>query len=155
VGMTNKEKIEKAKKSGIDVPKKLIEEKNIVGIYEFFRIKKGEKDHCFYIGKSTDMAYRLLGSSSGHIYMYLQDNYSKLVPSKIKEYIEDGYRIEVKIIEINYHDKSFTNAAHRLALEELKEIVKYQSQGQCKFQTPEGVGMYEKKFWEENYKDKE
>ena len=148
--MTYEQKIEKAKEKRIHIPEDIIK-KNIVGIYEFFRIK-GNEEFCFYIGKSTNIAYRLLGSSSGHIYMYLNDNTSKIVPLKIKEYLNSGYDIKVKIIEVDYKDSSFSKAAHRLALAELQEIVKYQEKGQCQFQVPEGVGTNEEKFWEENYK---
>ena len=151
--MTYKEKIEKARQHNIYISEKLLSKDNIVGIYKFFRVKDCEK-YCFYIGKSTSMAFRLLGSSKGHIYMYLNGDYSKLVSAKINEYINDGYIIQVEIEEIPYEDTSFSRAAHRLALAELQEIVKYQEMGQCEFQTPEGVGTYEEKFWEENYKKK-
>jgi hypothetical protein len=148
--MTCEEEIKIAKENGITIPEGILN-KNIVGIYEFFKIK-GNEEFCFYIGKSTNIAYRLLGSSSGHIYMYINNNFSKTVPLKIKEYRDDGYDIEVKILEVDYYDNSFSKAAHRLALVELQEIVKYQEMGQCQFQVPEGVGKNEEKFWTENYK---
>ena len=56
---------------------------------------------------------------------------------------------------VEYKDTSFSRAAHRLALAEISEIVKYQREGQCLEQMPEGVGMNEEKFWEENYKIEE
>ena len=159
--MTMKEKIDEAKVQGIDICNSdiLLKDGNVVGIYKFFRCKKdgenGENDEfCFYIGKSTDVAGRLLGSG-GHIYMYLMNkdfDFSELVPQKIKEYLGEGYKIKVVIKEVNYSDTSFSKAAHRLAYEELKEIVKYQEEGECLFQTPEGVGDYQKIFWENNYK---
>lgn len=148
--MTYEQKIKIAKEKRIHIPEDIIKE-NTVGVYKFFRVKENE-EFCFYIGKSTDIAYRLLGSSSGHIYMYLNNNISKTVPSKIKEYLKDGYDIKVKIIEVDYFDSSFSKAAHRLALAELQEIVKYQEKGQCQFQVPEGVGTNEEKFWMGNYK---
>lgn len=150
MGMTYEQKIREAKRIGIDIPDNLLKDKNIVGIYEFFKIK-GNEEICFYIGKSTSIAYRLLGSSNGHIYMYLNNDFSKLVPLKINEYLNEGYKIKVKILEVDYNDTSFSKAAHRLALAELQEIVKYQEIGQCEFQTPEGAGTYEEKYWEENY----
>jgi hypothetical protein len=148
--MTFKEKMKQAEEKGVCLPNDLENKK--VGIYKFFKVKPNEEKHCFYIGKSTDILYRLLGSGNGHIYMFLNNNFSKLVPIKINEYISEGYRIEVEIIDVDYNDSSFTRAAHRLALVEIQEIVKYQKIGQCEFQMPEGVGMYEEKFWEENYK---
>lgn len=155
MGETYEQKLDRAKRSGITVSENFTEslrkKENIVGVYKFFRCK-GNEEYCFYIGKSTNIVYRLLGSSSGHIYMFLHDDFSKIVPSKIKEFLAAGYKIRVDVCEISYYDTSFSKAAHRLALAELQEIVKYQEMGQCLFQVPEGVGTYEEQFWEENYK---
>ena len=124
--MTYEEKISIAKKHSIDIPDVLASGKAIVGVYGFFAIKD-EVEECFYIGKATNMAGRILGASDGHIYMYLQRNMTKFVPEKIDEYIKRGYRIEVRILEqIDYRDTSFSKAAHRLALAELQKIVEYQ-----------------------------
>lgn len=151
--MTFKEKISLAKDNNIIIPSNLADKENIVGVYKIFGRKNGRRT-CLYIGKSTNIAYRLLGSGGGHIYMYLNHNLSKLVPCIIDKYIKDGYIIEIEIIEVEYNDTSFSRAAHRLALAEISEIVKYQKEGQCLDQMPEGVGMNEDKFWEENYKKK-
>ena len=150
MGKTYKQKLEEAENLGISVSGNLLSSENIVGIYKFFRCKDGI-EYCFYIGKSTDIAYRLLGSRRGHIYMFLNGNYSQLVPSKIKEYLDSGHKIRVEFFEISYYDTCFSKAAHRLALAELQEIVKYQKMEQCLFQTPEGAGAYEKQYWEKNY----
>lgn len=150
--MTYKEKIELAKKYQITIKFDLLKRDNVVGIYKFFKVK-GDERYCFYIGKATDIAFRLLGASNGHIYMFLNKNYSKLVPSEIKKCIEAGYEIEVEIEEKDYKDTCFSRAAHRLALAEFQEIVKYQEMEQCLLQTPEGVGKREKDFWEKNYKE--
>ena len=149
--MTYKQRIDEAGKAGIYIPEELLSVKIFVGIYKFFYCKENE-EHCFYIGKSTDVAGRLLGSNGGHIYMYLKGDFSKLVPFKIKEYRDEGYNIKVEIMEVNYHDTKFSRAAHRLALVEIQEIVKYQEKEECLFQIPEGVGENEEKFWEANYK---
>ncbi len=149
--MTFKEKISLAKENNIIIPSNLADKENIVGVYKIFG-RKNERRTCLYIGKSTNIAYRLLGSGGGHIYMYLNHNLSKLVPCIIDKYIKDGYIIEIEIIKVEYNDTSFSRAAHRLALAEISEIVKYQKEGQCLEQMPEGVGMNEEKFWEENYK---
>ena len=101
------------------------------------------------------MAGRILGASDGHVYMYLQQNMTKFVPRKIDEYIKQGYRIEVRILEqIDYRDTSFSKAAHRLALAELQKIVEYQEKGQCLDQRPEGAGGYAEKYWEKHYRMK-
>ena len=152
--MTYEEKISVAKKHSIDIPDVLAFGKAIVGVYGFFAIKD-EVEECFYIGKATNMAGRILGASDGHVYMYLQRNMTKFVPRKIREYIKRGYRIEVRILEqIDYHDTSFSKAAHRLALAELQKIVEYQEKGQCLDQRPEGAGGYVEKYWEKHYRMK-
>ena len=151
--MTYKEKIEKAKEGKITIKYDLLESDNIVGLYKFFKVKGNER-YCFYIGKTTNVAARLLRASKGHIYMYLQKDYSRLVPEEIRKAINDGYEIEVEIEnkEEEYKDIEFSRAAHRLALAEIQEIIKYQEKGQCLLQTPEGVGKNEKEFWEQKYK---
>lgn len=152
--MTYEQKIKKAEERNIEIAYDFSKGKNIVGIYKFFYCNANE-EYCFYVGKSTNIAYRLLGASNGHIYMYLNNDFTNLVPLKIKEYLNEGCKIRVIINEIDYRDVSFTNAAHRLALAELQEIVKYQEKGQCQFQVPEGIGTYEEQYWEENYKVEE
>lgn len=153
--MTYKEKIEQALENNIEIINSdILLKRNVVGIYEFFYCT-GQKEFCFYVGKSTDIAYRLLGSREGHIYDFLKKKTPyKLVPSEIEKYLNHGYGIKVKIIEVDYEDNSFSKAAHRLALKELQEIVKYQNIGQCLLQKPEGVGLKEKRFWEKNYRKK-
>lgn len=149
--MTYEEKISIAKKHSIDIPDVLASGKAIVGVYGFFAIKD-EVEECFYIGKATNMAGRILGASDGHVYMYLQQNMTKFVPGKIDEYIKRGYRIEVRILEqIDYRDTSFSKAAHRLALAELQKIVEYQEKGQCLDQRPEGAGNDAENYWEKHY----
>lgn len=149
--MTFKEKIIVAKKNNIFIPSDLADNQNIVGIYKIFGKKNGRRK-CLYIGKSANIANRLLGSGRGHIHMYLNNNLSRLVPRIINKYIKAGYKIEIKITPVDYSDTSFSRAAHRLALAEISEIVKYQKKGQCLEQMPEGVGENEEKFWNKNYK---
>lgn len=154
--MTYKEKILAAKKQDIVIPDILASGKAIVGVYGFFAIK-GEIEECFYIGKATDMAGRILGSNNGHVHMYLHNDVTKFVPQKIAEYLatKQGWRIEVRILEeVDYQDTSFSRAAHRLALAELQKIVEYQKKGQCLDQYPEGTHSGAKKYWENYYRKK-
>ena len=67
--MTFKEKIIVAEKNNIFIPSDLAGNQNIVGIYKIFGKKNGRRK-CLYIGKSTNIANRLLGSGRGHIHMY-------------------------------------------------------------------------------------
>lgn len=151
--MTYKEKIALALSNNIEIVNSdILLKRNVVGIYEFFGCKE-QKEFCFYIGKSTNVAYRLLGSGGGHIYNFLNKKTPcKLVPSEIEKYLKQGYNIKVKIIEVDYKDEYFSRSAHRLALKEFEEIVKYQKMGQCLSQKPEGMGLKEERFWRENYK---
>lgn len=154
--MTLEQKLDEAKKQRIYISNELLTDvltgKNIVGVYGFFAIKENE-EYCFYIGKSTSIADRLFGASNGHIYLYLNNDYSKLVPQEINKYLHNNYKIEVRILEkIDYHDTSFSKAAHRLALAELQKIVQYQEQGQCELQLPEGSTDHERRYWEKHYK---
>lgn len=156
--MTYKDKIEKAREQGIEIPVWILERERqqIAGIYKFcyYKPNNPNDEGCFYVGKSSSLVYRLLNSAGGHIHLFL-NNYldNNLVPTKINEYLNNGYCIKVVIKEVKYNDTSFSRAAHRLALAELQEIVSCQKKGQCLDQLPEGVGEDEEKFWKENYKD--
>ena len=82
--------------------------------------------------KATNLRARLLGSSSGHIHLYLNNNVKKLVPKLIDQHLEAGYRIEVRILEeVDYQDSSFSRVAHRLSFAELKWIVDMKKDGLC------------------------
>lgn len=149
--MSFREKFEAAKQCKISLPENILDN-DIVGVYGIFANKEDSEDICFYIGKATNIRNRLL-LSGGHVYRYLHEDYSWLVPKLIKEYIENGYEIEVRILkEVNYEDECFSRAAHILAFEELKYITEYQKKGQCLTQKPEGVGKNEEAYWNENYK---
>ena len=149
MGMTYKEKLEKAKMANITIPSEILE-KDIVGLYKFFAILEDEKI-CFYIGKSTNIRGRLFSSSKGHIHLFFKES-EDVVPSEIKYYLGQNYDILVEIEEVDYFDTDFSRAAHRLSLAEITEIVKYQSLGQCLKQLPEAIGENERKYWENNYK---
>ncbi len=150
IRMTFQEKYNAAKERNIALPEKILC-KDIVGIYGFFA-KKDEKETCFYIGKATNMRHRML-LSGGHIFRYLHEDYTRLVPRLMKEYIDDGFSIEVRILEeVDYKDEYFSRAAHRLAFEELKFITQYQKKGECLDQKPEGTGEKEEAYWKANYK---
>lgn len=157
VKMTYKQKIDKARKQGIEIPDIILERKYIAGVYKFCYYNPNDSDDegCFYVGKSSSLAYRLLDSDGGHIHLFL-NNYldNNLVPTKIREYLDNGYCIKVIIKEVNYNDTSFSRAAHRLALAELQEIISCQEKGQCLDQMPEGVGEKEKNFGRRIIKNK-
>ncbi len=152
MGMTNKQKVDMANERGIDLPLEMLE-RDIVAVYGVFAKKKNE-EFCIYVGKATNLRARLLGSSSGHIHLYLNNNVEKLVPKLIDQHLQAGYRIEVRILEeVDYQDSSFSRAAHRLAFAELKWIVDMQKEGLCLEQLPEGAGPYSGAYWEKYYKN--
>lgn len=149
--LTYEEKVKRANDKGIVFEEDIIGNR-IVGIYGFFACKANEMEKCFYVGKTTCMETRMLNSTGGHIHNYL-NNVDCLVSNKIKEYQKLGYTIYVRILEkVDYDDTYFSRAAHRLALAELRHIVKYQEEDCCLDQLPEGIGQYEENYWKENYK---
>ena len=102
------------------------------------------------------MVGRLFGCDGGHLHLFLKEDYEKLVPQKIKNYLDLGYDIEIRLLdnfEGTYRDTDFSKAAHRLALAEYQQIVKYQELGQCLDQFPDGMGAKEKNYWESRYKE--
>lgn len=152
--MTLEEKIIFAEKQRIHLMDELLG-KDIVGVYGFFAVKGSEYSNCFYIGKATNMVGRLFGSSRGHLHCFLNGRYDNLVAQKVKEYLDLGYNIEVRLLdnlEDRYRDTNFSRAAHYLALAEIQQIVKYQELEQCLDQLPEGASAYQKKYWETQYK---
>ena len=153
--MTLEQKIKAAEEQRIHLLDELLG-KEIAGIYGFFAVKENEDAYCFYIGRATNMVGRLFGCDGGHLHLFLKEDYEKLVPQKIKNYLDLGYDIEIRLLdnfEDTYRDTDFSKAAHRLALAEYQQIVKYQELGQCLDQFPDGMGAKEKNYWESRYKE--
>lgn len=90
--MTLAEKMEQADILGIKIPGELLEKENVVGVYGFFAVKEKE-EYCFYIGKTASMTNRILNE---HIHYYLNRDYAMLVAGKIKEYLNAGYKIDIR-----------------------------------------------------------
>ena len=152
MGMTNKQKVDMANERGIDLPLEMLE-RDIVAVYGIFA-KKNNEEFCIYVGKATNLRARLLGSSSGHVHLYLNNYVTNLVPELIDQHLQECYRIEVRILEeVDYQDSSFSRAAHRLAFAELKWIVDMQKEGLCLDQLPEGAGPNSNTYWEKHYKN--
>ncbi len=141
-------RIKKLEKINITIDSKLIPTKKIRGIYGFFA-KKETKEYCFYIGKSNNIFIRLLGSNS-HLNNYLRGVRSTDVHKNIEQYLFNGYSIHVKVLEIvEYKGNCFEQDANILALAELKQLVYYQDQNQCKNQLSEAVKVKrEKTEWD-------
>ena len=122
-------RMEAAKSNNIIVPEKMTLSSEIRGVYGFFAIK-GDEEVLFYIGKSNNIFNRMF--SGGHIYHYLRGVRKTDVQKRMAYYLENGYKIEVRILkEVEYVGDSFIQDANRLALAELEEIVNQQSKGFC------------------------
>lgn len=101
---------------------------HIRGVYGFFA-KKDDEEIPFYVGKSNNIFNRMF---TGHIYHYLRGVRNTDVQKRIEDFLKKGYVIEVRILKkVRYKGDSFIQDANRLALAELKEIVKQQNKGFC------------------------
>ena len=122
MGMTYKQKVDMANERGIDLPLEIFD-RDIVAVYGVFAKKKNE-EFCIYVGKATNLRARLLGSSSGHVHLYLNNNVKKLVPKLIDQHLQAGYMIEVRILEeVDYQDSSFSRAIIDLPLQNLSGLL--------------------------------
>lgn len=114
--------------------------------------------YCIYVGKASSFYVRTF-SKDGHIHKFLRykETNGKLYSEEFVVRLIDNLQknkcsIYVKCLEIvDYYDKSFSRAAHRLAFAELYWITKYQNMGECLDQLPEGVGSHEENYWKNNY----
>lgn len=149
--------IKKAEENRIFVDNALTEEL-LSGVYGFFAVRKN-CEYCFYIGKAICMCDRIFGSSNGHIYYYLNSIEGKYVkPSEknlvddIKHYLENNEKVELRLMEkVDMQEETYERAAHKLAFAEYSWIEKYQQQGQCLHQLPEGTES-SRNYWENTLK---
>ncbi len=145
-----KDEIQKAKDNRITVSKELYNGDVIRGIYGIFSEKDDEKI-CLYIGRSYNISYRLFGSD-GHITMYNNDNYEKLVPKLILDSINNGCCITLEILEVvEYKGDNYYRDMQRLAYAEIRLIEEYQERKECLWQLPEGTWISEDN-WNKRYK---
>lgn len=143
-------RIEKAKSKNIFVQKEINVNSRIRGVYGFFA-KKDDKEIPFYIGKSNNVFVRMF---TGHIYHYLRGVRNTDVHKRIEDFLEKGYIIEARVLKrVRYKGDSFIQDANRLALAELKEMVKQQDKGFCitEDQISEAVKKHEKKDWNDKF----
>lgn len=121
-------RIEKAQLNNIFVQDEIKPNSHIRGVYGFFA-KNDDEEIPFYIGKSNNIFIRMF---KGHIYHYLRGVRNTDVHKRIEDFLKKGYIIEIRILKrVRYKGDSFIQDANRLALAELKEIVKQQSKGFC------------------------
>ena len=121
-------RINAAKLLNIFVQDEILRNSHIRGVYGFFA-KKDDEEIPFYVGKSNNIFNRMF---TGHIYHYLRGVRNTDVQKRIEDFLKKGYVIEVRILKKErYKGDSFIQDANRLALAELKEIVKQQNKGFC------------------------
>ena len=144
-------RIEDAKLQNIFVQEEIKPNSHIRGVYGFFA-KRDDEEIPFYIGKSNKIFNRMF---TGHIYHYLRGVRNTNVQKRIEDFLNNGYFIEVRILKkVRYKGDSFIQDANRLALAELKEIVKQQNKGFCitEDQISEAVKQKtEKKEWNDKF----
>ena len=127
--MTYEQKIEMAKSININVQEEINPDSCIRGVYGFYAVKDME-EIPFYVGKSINIFCRMF--KGGHISDYLSGVRKNGVQKRIKEYLEKGYVIKVRILrKVEYIGDGFVQDANRLALAELEEIVRMLEQGYC------------------------
>lgn len=144
------EEIQKANDNRIIVPKELNNQDVIRGVYGIFS-EKDDKKICLYIGRSYSIANRLFGSY-GHITMYNNNNYEKLVPKLILDNINIGCCIAIEILEVvEYKGDNYYRDMQRLAYAEIRLIEEYQQRKECLWQLPEGTWISEDN-WNKRYK---
>lgn len=91
---------------------------------------------------------------TGHIYHYLRGVRNTDIQKRIEDFLKKGYVIEVRILKkVRYKGDSFIQDANRLALAELKEIVKQQNKGFCitKDQISSSKTKTEEKEWDDKF----
>ncbi len=144
-------RIKAAQLLNIFVQDEIMLNSHIRGVYGFFA-KKDDEEIPFYVGKSNNIFNRMF---TGHIYHYLRGVRNTDVQKRIEDFLKKGYVIEVRILKkVRYKGDSFIQDANRLALAELKEIVKQQNKGFCitEDQISEAVKQKtEKKEWNDKF----
>lgn len=121
-------RIRNAQSLNIFVQDELKPNSHIRGVYGFFA-KKDNEEIPFYVGKSNNIFSRIF---TGHIYNYLRGVRNTEVQKRIDDFLKKGYVVEIRILKkVRYKGDSFIQDANRLALAELKEIVKQQNKGFC------------------------
>lgn len=144
-------RMQNAKSNNIFVQEEIKVNSHIRGVYGFFA-KKDDKEIPFYIGKSNNVFFRMF---KHHIYDYLRGVRKTDVHKRMEVFLKNGYIIEIRILKrVGYKGDSFIQDANRLALAELKEIVKQQNKGFCitEDQISEAVKKeYEEREWNDKF----
>lgn len=145
-------RMKKANELNILIPQELTPKSCVRGVYGFFAVKNMNKEIPFYIGKSNNIFLRMFGRGS-HLSNYLRGVRKTEVHRSIERFLEDDYHIEIRVLnKVEYTGDYFESDANRLALAELKELVKYQDKGFCLMQLSEAVKeKYERIEWETKF----
>lgn len=124
----------------------------IRGIYGIFIKNKNEDKKCVYVGRSTNIYYRIFNSYSGHISNIKKKEH---FISELNEANEDvDIKVFVEVLEeVTFEFDNYHKDMQRLASAENYYIDRYQSRNQCLNQVPEGTHMTLKE-WENKKEEK-
>lgn len=140
----------------------LLDEINVLevqtrGIYGFF-ILDNEKSKCVYIGKAIDIKSRVMEHLTQLKWLEKQvlSTEPALHIKMLNEALQRGKQINVKVLEkVIYEYEEYARDLHHLAYVEYSYIEKYQTEGECLYQFPEGAfNMKEYDSWLEKKKNR-
>lgn len=146
------ERIQEAERNDVFISDVLKNESDIRGIYGIFSLKNDEKT-CLYIGRAHNIINRFF-DYNGHIAGYLRNNGkdNKLISRLINDSRNKKCTIFIDMLEkVEYQGDDYYRDMQRLVYAEYKWIEKYQRQGECLNQLPEG-NWIKKEYWVNNYK---
>lgn len=127
------------------------------GIYGFFILDSG-KSKCVYIGKAIDIKNRALEHLTQ--LKWMQKKVLSTEPAlhikMLHEALQEGKQIDIKVLEeVPYKYEEYARDLHHLAYVEYSYIEKYQMEGECLYQFPEGAfNLKEYDIWLERKKNR-
>lgn len=127
------------------------------GVYGLF-ILDGGKHKCVYVGKAIDIKGRVMEHLTQM--KWLEKEVLSIEPALhikiLYEALRDGKQIYIKLLEkVPYEYEEYARDLHHLAYVEYLYIEKYQTEGECLYQFPEGAfNMKEYDLWLEKKKNR-
>ena len=126
------------------------------GIYGFFILDKGKRK-CVYIGKAVDIKSRVMEHLTQLKWLEKQvlSTEPALHIKMLNEALQKEKQISVKVLKkVPYEYENYARDLHHLAYVEYSYIEKYQAEGECLYQFPEGAfNMKEYDSWLEKKKN--
>ena len=129
------------------------------GIYGFF-ISDNGKSKCIYVGKAIDIKNRVMEHLTQLKWLKKGVLSTETEPSlhikMINTALQKGKQIDIKVLErVPYEYEEYARDLHHLAYVEYSYIEKYQMEGECLYQFPEGAfNLKEFDSWVEKKKSR-